>query len=98
MSNIDSVINKISTSHKYIKILKRYNEPVAELVQSIDRKAAVERYLYLAIQACIDVAEGLIALEKFRKPRSYRECFEILEEEGILPADLSLKFKKNGFL
>jgi len=49
----------------------------------------VERTLHILIEACIDVAQHIIADEKLREPESYRETFAVLAENGILrPGDL----------
>ena len=41
------------------------------------------------IEACIDIAQHLIADEKWREPTSYRDTFAVLAENGILhPEDL----------
>jgi len=44
----------------------------------------VERTLHILIEACIDVAQHIIADEKLREPESYRDTFAILAENGIL--------------
>jgi uncharacterized protein YutE (UPF0331/DUF86 family) len=93
MTRKDSLLNKISATLKYLEILKRY-VGVKDLQNDIDKKAAVERYLYLCIQSAIDVAEGLIAYQNLRKPRSYRECFEILHEKNIINVELMENLKK----
>jgi len=49
----------------------------------------VERTLHILIEACIDLAQHVIADEKLREPESYRDTFAILAENGILrPGDL----------
>lgn len=89
MTNIHVVENKISEVRKYLKILERYKQNSQEEIQDdITLLGAVERYLYLVIQATIDTAEALIALRSFRKPKTYGESFEILREENIIQADL----------
>ena len=45
----------------------------------------VERTLHVIIEACIDVAQHIIADEKFREPDSYRDTFTVLSENGIIP-------------
>ena len=44
----------------------------------------VERTLHILIEACIDLAQHIIADEKLREPESYRDTFAILAENGIL--------------
>ncbi len=90
MSSIKVIENKISSAKKYIKILQRYNGYKKEEIESnIDIKGAVERYLYLAVQATIDLAEAVISYKGFRKPTTMSEAFDILNEERIIPAKLT---------
>ncbi|MFH1243871.1 MAG: DUF86 domain-containing protein [Pseudomonadota bacterium] len=44
----------------------------------------VERTLHILIEACIDVAQHIIADEKLREPASYRDTFAVLAEKGII--------------
>ena len=44
----------------------------------------VERTLHVLIEACIDVAQHIIADENLREPVSYRDTFTILAEKDIL--------------
>jgi uncharacterized protein YutE (UPF0331/DUF86 family) len=51
-------------------------------------RRTVERTLHLAVEACLDIGQNIIAREGFRIPENYRDVFIILEEKSILPADL----------
>ncbi len=99
MTNLSVVENKISSVREYLKILERYKKySKEEIVNNIDLKGAVERYLYLAAQAAIDLAEAVIAHKNFRKPSTLSESFYILNEEGVIPAELTEKMvKMTGF-
>lgn len=59
--------------------------------ENIDIRGAVERYLYLAAQAAIDLAEAVIAYKGFRKPTTMSEAFYILNEEEIVSWELTEK-------
>lgn len=90
----DSIIieNKISAVKKYLKILEGYKKySKKEIEEDLNIKGALERYLYLAIQATIDLAEAIIAYKNFRKPTTMSESFHILNEEKIIPANLTAK-------
>jgi uncharacterized protein YutE (UPF0331/DUF86 family) len=54
----------------------------------------MERYLYLAIQSAIDLAEAIIAYKNFRKPTAMTEAFYILNEEGFIPVRLTNELVK----
>ena len=99
MTNISVIENKISAVKKYLKILTRYNKySRQEIEDNLDIRGAVERYLYLAVQATIDLADSVIAYKKFRKPSTMSESFHILQEEQIIPIELADKMvKMTGF-
>lgn len=99
MSNLTVIENKISEARKYLKILERYMKySKEEIVNDIDIKGALERYLYLAAQSVIDLADAIIAFKKFRKPTTLSESFYILNEENIISGELTEKMvKMTGF-
>lgn len=99
MTNIAVIENKISDIRKYLKILERYKKySKEEILDDIDIKGAAERYLYLAAQATIDLAEAVIAYRNLRKPATLGELFHILNEEGIVDTFLMEKLvKMTGF-
>ena len=47
-------------------------------------KAFVERYLHLAIDEVIDIANHLVSFYRWREPTGYRDLFTILKEHGII--------------
>lgn len=92
MTNSKTIENKISLVKKYIKILgdyKKYSKDEIQNDQTI--KGAVERYLYLASQSTIDLSEAIISYKGLRKPTSMSESFSILNEEKIIPLELTNK-------
>lgn len=99
MSNLTVIENKISEARKYLKILERYMKySKEEIVNDIDIKGALERYLYLATQSVIDLADAIIAFKKFRKPTTLSESFYILNEENIISNELTEKMvRMTGF-
>lgn len=87
--------NKVSSVKKYLKILSRYKKYTKEQIEkNLDIKGAVERYLYLAAQSTIDLAEAIIAYKNFRKPTTMSEAFHILNEEKIITDELTEKMAK----
>jgi len=95
MTNLNVIENKISAVKKYLKILENYKQySQKELVDDLNLRGALERYLYLAAQAAIELAEAVIAYKRFRKPATMREAFDILEEEGVVKAKLAEELAK----
>ncbi|WP_333582751.1 type VII toxin-antitoxin system HepT family RNase toxin [Methanoculleus bourgensis] len=68
---------------------ERYQRiPREQFFSDRDTRNMVFYAMMLGIQSAIDIATDLIAEERFRRPASYRETFEVLGEEGILPESL----------
>lgn len=99
MTEISVIENRISSIKKYLKTLERYRGfSIDEILNDVDKKGAVERYLYLATQSAIDLADATISYKKFRKPTSMSESFHILNEEEVISSDLTEKMvKMTGF-
>jgi uncharacterized protein YutE (UPF0331/DUF86 family) len=99
MTSLSVIENKISSVKKYLRILERYKRcSQDEIVNDIDKKGAVERYLYLAVQASIDLAESVIAYKNLRRPSTMSDSFYILQEDGIISIELTEKMvKMTGF-
>ncbi len=54
-------------------------------------RAAVERWLQIAIEACIDVADHVVAAEGWPPPESARASFAALASHAKLPGELASK-------
>lgn len=93
--NLSVIENKISQIKKYLRILERYKKfSKSKLEKDIDLKGALERYLYLAVQATIDLAETIISYKNFRKPTTMAESFSILNEENLISNHLKERLVK----
>lgn len=99
MTNLSVIENKISSVQKYLTVLQRYKTySQKEIADDIDRRGAVERYLYLAVQTTIDLAEAVISFKNLRKPSTMGESFYIINEADIVPPDLTEQLvKMTGF-
>lgn len=99
MTNKSILENRISLTKKYLGILERYKKySQAEIEEDVDIRGAVERYLYLAVQSAIDLAEAVISHRGFRKPVTMGESFRILQENGIIESGLAGKLARmTGF-
>lgn len=92
MTNISVLENKISEIQKNLKILESYQKiDRKKIMADFNLKGAMERYLSLAVQATIDLADAYISYRKFRKPTDMKEIFEILYENKIIGPDLNQK-------
>jgi uncharacterized protein YutE (UPF0331/DUF86 family) len=62
--------------------------PRAELLANPDLLAAAKYRFVVAIEACIDAGEHVIASEGLRAPTDFADVFASLAESERLPADL----------
>mgnify|MGYP005837846945 FL=1 len=82
---------------------------LAEYISDLEEKAGVkldelkedkilrryiERTLHLAVEACLDIGNHLIADLELREPQDYKDIMVVLAEAGYLPPDRLENFKK----
>ena len=61
--------------------------PRDEFLDDFTKIESAKHLLQNSVEACLDVANHIIAREQFRSPESYAHSFEILVEQGILPEE-----------
>lgn len=62
---------------------------IENLREDRDKRNMVLHAMLVSIQAAIDIATYIIAQRGLEKPSTYRETFEILGKEEIIPEDLA---------
>lgn len=90
------ILRRLVALEEYIQDLQEISRDLTWEQFSNDKvgKRYTERTLHIAIEACLDIAHHIISYEGFREPQTNKECFRILEEEGIIPAKLSEHLQK----
>ncbi|HHF55860.1 MAG TPA: DUF86 domain-containing protein [Thermoplasmatales archaeon] len=89
----NEILDKLERLQKYVEILKSYkNYSLEEIEKDYTLRGAIERYLQVAIECCLDIGEMIISFERLKKPETYREIIEILGKANILPEDFARKF------
>lgn len=99
-------IRKVSLATKLGK-LEQFIKAIKNLQKTINRKKfldddfiqkTVERYLQLALEACIDIADHIINEYRFEKGETYRSTFLVLGKEKVLPEKFAEDFSRaTGF-
>jgi uncharacterized protein YutE (UPF0331/DUF86 family) len=85
---------KISRLRSYMDTLKGADDIDWEKYKSdLRAKAFVERYLHLAVEEVIDIANHLISFYKWREPTGYRDLFLIFKEHGIISEEYLSTFQ-----
>ncbi len=88
MSDMDVVLSKINVIKNCMMALEKagLKEKDPEFLLSI-----YELNLQRAIQACIELANAVIAKEGLGLPNTYRQAFEILNKHQVIEAALMTK-------
>ena len=80
--------------HGYLRKLKGFLEvDEAEFVREPALHDLAERYLHLAVEACLDLANHWIAERSLPTPDANRDTFTILEREGELTPELAERLR-----
>ncbi len=65
----------------------------ADFVATSSVHDLAERYLHLAMEAALDIANHWIASQSLRTPESNRDTFSVLEESGEIDASLAERLR-----
>jgi uncharacterized protein YutE (UPF0331/DUF86 family) len=77
---------KLSRLQGYVEVLKSAADITWQKYQSdLRSRAFVERYLHVAIEEVIDIANHLVSFHGWREPTGYRDLLLILAEHKVLP-------------
>lgn len=88
MVDKELISRKLSRLRSYVEAMEQAEDITWEKYQSdLRAKAFVERYLHLAIEEVIDIANHFISFYKWREPTGYRDLFTILKEHGIIDSE-----------
>ena len=84
MVSIEKISRKFIQLDEYLGILDK----IAEVSENAFLKdkiliGSAKYYLQISIECCLDVANHIIAAERYRAPRDYADSFAVLEEKGI---------------
>jgi uncharacterized protein YutE (UPF0331/DUF86 family) len=78
----------------YLERLERFSAiDRAHFIQDGDTHHLAERYLHLAMESVLDLANHLIVDAGLEAPETYRDAFAILARHGILGAELSRRLQ-----
>ncbi|SEM48180.1 Uncharacterized conserved protein YutE, UPF0331/DUF86 family [Syntrophus gentianae] len=85
---------KISQLREYLTALRDARDINWEKYEEdIRARAFVERYLQLSIEKIIDIGNHFISFHSWREPYGYRDIFQILHENGIIPKEYLKTFQ-----
>ncbi len=68
--------------------------PKEEFLKDFRNTESAKYLLVKATEAAIDICNHLVSRIGGRTPRDYADCFAVLEELGVIPANLAQRLKK----
>lgn len=78
----------------YLQRLRRFQTiDRDQFVADQDTYQLAERYLHLAVEASLDIANHIIADHGYEAPETYRDAFAILARHGHLSSELAAKLQ-----
>lgn len=90
---IDKINTRLEALREYVQILKSLKGITGkQLVKDISKRAKAERFLQLAIEACVDIAELVVSDQRLPVPKTSKEAIEILGQQGIIDKKFTSEF------
>lgn len=87
--------NRLNALEGYLTEIKALAAlPRDEFIREPSYHHLAERYLHLACEAVLDMANHIISEEGFRQPGTNKEAMTVLEQEGVLSPDLAERLRK----
>jgi uncharacterized protein YutE (UPF0331/DUF86 family) len=95
MVSFEKVVHKFQQLDEYLKILAKISKtPKETFLKDKILIGSAKYYLQVSIECCLDVANHIIASEKFRAPRDYSDSFLVIQEEGLISSELGDKLRQ----
>ncbi|MBW2341788.1 MAG: DUF86 domain-containing protein [Deltaproteobacteria bacterium] len=95
MVSIEKIVQKFNQLDEYLGLLRNISKtPIKDFLNDKIIIGSAKYYLQVSIECCLDVANHIIASERFRAPKDYADSFRVIEERGLIPSDLAQKLRK----
>jgi len=83
---IENRIKKLQNYLEKLSELKTINKN--EFISDFRNSNSAKYLLQVSIECCLDIANHIIASEKYRSPDDYADSFRVLNEQKIVPDSL----------
>ena len=94
MVDADILRRRIDALLGYLERLEPFGAIDREhFIRDRDEHHLAERYLHLAVESALDIANHLIADAGFEAPDTYRDAFAILMRHGVLDDELGKRLQ-----
>ncbi|MFW6050239.1 MAG: type VII toxin-antitoxin system HepT family RNase toxin [Myxococcota bacterium] len=78
----------------YVSRIERFRDvDRSRFVADPDTHHLAERYLQLAVESALDIANHIIADRGYEAPETYRDAFAILAKHEMVPEDLARRLQ-----
>ncbi len=95
MDNIDKIRFKILKVREFVDKIKPYQRMTVEkLEQDHLKSAAIERYLQLTVDMCVDIAEIVGTDQRLKSPEDGTDAILILGKENIIEEEFAKEFSR----
>ena len=95
MVSTEKISRKFIQLEEYLELLNEIGKtPEKEFLDDKILIGSAKYYLQVSIECCLDVANHVIAAEKFRAPKDYADTFSVMGEAGLIEKSLSQKLKQ----
>lgn len=85
----DVVLNKVTTIERCIKRIEEVYEGNPENLSNYTKQDSIILNIQRACEASIDIAMYLVSERKLGVPKTSREAFEILQDDGVIGKELA---------
>ena len=95
MVSLEKITAKFGQLDEYLAILSTILQTSRErFLEDKILIGSAKYYLQVSIECCLDIANHIIAAERFRAPKDYADSFKVLEEEKVIDSDIGLNLRQ----
>ena len=95
MISIEKISLKFAQLEEYLQILQDIGKiSEGKFLKDKIVIGSAKYYLQVGIESCLDVANHIIATDRFRAPQDYADSFKVLDENHVVPSELSQKLRQ----
>jgi len=95
MVSTEKISRKFIQLEEYLELLNKIGKKTEkEFLEDKILIGSAKYYLQVSIECCLDVANHIIASEKYRAPKDYADTFSVLGETGVIEKELCQNLKQ----
>lgn len=95
MISTEKLTSKFSQLDEFLAVLKAIRDkPLETFLKDKILIGSAKYYLQVSIECCLDIANHVIAAERFRAPRDYADTFKVLEEQAVVNAEQGMRLRQ----